>query len=96
MKFEDYFFSSYHNNNLYYNIFQTNDAYKKIKILDFIINLIPCFYPCKNYQKNFSKNKIKNLFDFRKIIISEEALFSLFYIQTTFNKFLLNKEKKII
>ena len=91
IKFEDYFFSSYNNNNLYYNIFQTIDGYKKIKILDFIINFIPCFYPCKKFQKN----KINNLIDFRKNIISEEAMFSLFYIQTTFNKVLLNREKKI-
>ena len=94
VKFEDYFFSSINNNNLGYSISQTINGYKKIKILDFIINLIPCCCPCKKFQKSLSKNKINNLIEFRKNIISEEAMFSLFYIQTTFNKIFLNREKK--
>ena len=95
INFEDYFFSSYNNNNLDYNISHTIDGYKKIKILDFIINLFPFFYPCKKFKKSLSKNKINNLMDFRKNIISEEAMFSLFYIQTTFDK-VLNREKNNI
>ena len=94
-KFEDYFFSSYSNNNLEYSIFKTIEGYKNLKISDFIINLLPCFLPCKKFQKNLSKNKINYLIDFRKNIISEEAMFSLFYIQTTFNNILLNRDKII-
>ena len=95
INFEDYFFSSCNNNNLDYSISHTIDGYKKIKILDFIINLFPFFYPCKKFKKSLSKNKINNLMDFRKNIISEEAMFSLFYIQTTFDK-VLNREKNNI
>ena len=94
IKFEDYFFSLYNNNNLDYSILHTIDGYKKINFLDFFISLIPCYYLCKKSQKSLFKNKINNLIDFRKNIISEEAMFSLFYIQTTLDKILLNREKK--
>ena len=94
IKFEDYFFSLYNNNNLDYNILNTLYGYKKIKFLDFFINLIPCYYPCKKFKNSLFKNRINNLIDFRKNIISEEAMFSLFYIQTTLDKVLLNREKK--
>ena len=93
IKFEDYFFSL---NNLDYSILQTIEGYKKVKYLDFFIYIFPCIFSCKKFQKSLSKNKINNLMNFRKNIISEEAMFSLFYIQTTFDKVLLERKKNII
>ena len=66
------------NKELYSDNLSPYNGFKKISYSD-----VFCYKFCKKNKNNY---KIENLIKFRKVIISEEALFSSYYLQKSFEK----------
>ena len=69
------------NKDLYSDNLSPYNGFKKITYSDVFLYKL-----CKKSRNNF---EIENLIKFRKVLISEEALFSSYYLQKSFEKLLI-------